>query len=108
EKCWRDDKLEDHVRQMAQLIQARLKAVVDAYPKFDAEVRGRGLFIGMDCADAGLAKEIAAACFQGGLICETAGAQDNVVKAMPPLTTPKADIEAGLDILESSVKKVLD
>ncbi|MES1935718.1 diaminobutyrate--2-oxoglutarate transaminase [Salinisphaera hydrothermalis] len=105
---WRDDKLEKSVLRMSDRIQERLNGILSANPAFKAEVRGRGFFIGIDCEQAELADEIAAECFKNHLICETAGPDDNVIKVMPPLISPDADIEAGLDILETAIKTVLD
>jgi diaminobutyrate-2-oxoglutarate transaminase len=108
EKFWRDDQLETSVRRLGDQVKKRLNDLLQANPAFKAEVRGRGLFIGMDCEQPELAKEIVGQCFNNGLICETAGAEDSVIKIMPPLTTAEADLEAGLDILETAVKTVLD
>ncbi|MES1945458.1 diaminobutyrate--2-oxoglutarate aminotransferase [Salinisphaera sp. PC39] len=108
ETYWRDDKLEKETLRKGELIKSRLQAMVDAHPGFEAEVRGRGFFIGVDCARAELADEIAAECFANGLIAETAGADDNVMKVMPALIATDADLEEGLDIIEKALTTVLE
>lgn len=105
---WKDDKLEKSVLRMSDRIKERVNGILAAHPAFKAEIRGRGFFLGIDCEQAELADEIAGECFANQLICETAGPNDNVVKMMPPLISPDADIEHGLDILEKAIHTVLE
>jgi diaminobutyrate-2-oxoglutarate transaminase len=44
-----------------------------------------------------------AACFEQGLIIETSGAHDEIVKVLAPLVIDDAVLSAGLDILEESI-----
>lgn len=108
EHYWKDDKLEKSVLRMSDRIKERVNSFLSANPAFKAEIRGRGFFLGIDCKQAELADEIAAECFKNHLICETAGPNDNVIKMMPPLISPDADIEKGLDILEKAISTILD
>lgn len=108
EHYWKDDKLEKSVLRMSDRIKERINGLLAANPAFKAEIRGRGFFLGIDCEQAELADEVAAECFKNHLICETAGPEDNVIKMMPPLISPDADIEKGLDIMEAAIKTVLD
>ena len=107
EHYWKDDKLEKDVLRMGDRIKERLDGII-SQTGFKAEVRGRGFFIGIDCEQHELADEIAAECFKHHLILETAGADDNVIKVMPPLISPDDDIEKGLDTLEQAIHTVLD
>lgn len=54
-----------------------------------------------------LADEICAEAFQRGLIVETSGPKDEVVKFLPPLNIDKEGLEKGLNILEDSIKPFL-
>ena len=67
-----------------------------------AGVRGRGLLTGIVFDDPEAANKIAAEAFRNGLLIETSGPQDEVVKLMPPLTISAEDLARGLDILEAS------
>lgn len=107
EHYWRDDNLHQETLRKGGHAIERLRAMVDRVSGFEAEIRGRGLFIGIDCARPELGNDISAACFERGLIAETAGESDRVVKLMPPLITPDADLDAGLDIIEDAVKQTL-
>jgi diaminobutyrate-2-oxoglutarate transaminase len=104
---WSDDKLEKDILRKGEIVRARLQKIIDRFPDFKASVRGRGLINGIDCETSELANEVTAACFQRGLIMETSGPQDNVIKVMPPLIIGDADLEEGLDILEGAVQAVL-
>jgi diaminobutyrate-2-oxoglutarate transaminase len=51
-----------------------------------------------------MAANVCASCFAQGLIIETSGAHDEVVKVLAPLTIPQAQFAQGLDILEAAVR----
>jgi len=107
ENYWQDDSLQQATLSKGEHTRERLRAMVERVDGFEAMIRGRGLFIGMDCCRPELANDISHACFERGLILETTGEHDRVVKIMPPLITPDADLDAGLDILEDAVKDVV-
>ncbi|HLQ84832.1 MAG TPA: diaminobutyrate--2-oxoglutarate transaminase [Salinisphaeraceae bacterium] len=106
ERYWRDDKFEQETLRKGEMMRQRIEKIV-ADSGLKAEVRGRGMFLGIDCENPALADKIAAACFERKLLMETAGANDNVVKFMLPLTTTDAEIEEGLDIVAAAIQDVL-
>lgn len=104
---WRDDAFEKETLRKGEYMRKRLQAMVDEHSDFEAEVRGRGMFIGVDCEQAEIAGEVAAECFERKLLLETAGARDSVIKFMQALTTSDAEIDEGLDIVAASLQAVL-
>jgi diaminobutyrate-2-oxoglutarate transaminase len=62
---------------------------------------------GIDVGAGEIAAAITAACFEQGLIIETSGAHDEIVKVLAPLVIDDAVLSAGLDILEESVRTAL-
>jgi hypothetical protein len=54
-----------------------------------------------------LANKICKLSFDKGLIIETSGPHDEVVKILAPLTTPVSLLERGLDILQSAAAEVM-
>jgi diaminobutyrate-2-oxoglutarate transaminase len=54
--------------------------------------------------DPSLTDAVCAAAFEAGLLVETAGAESEVVKLMPPLTVTEDEIDTGLDILAGAVR----
>ncbi|PRQ03004.1 Diaminobutyrate--2-oxoglutarate transaminase [Enhygromyxa salina] len=105
DRYWRDDALTRAVDRKAELVRQRLGAIAE---RFDAEVRGRGLIWGLDfgsrAAVAGLASREA---FGRGLLIETSGAHDEVLKLLPPLTITEAELERGLDIIGEVVASAI-
>ena len=102
---WADQELQHATERKADKVTERLEALVRRIP-VQAEARGRGLIQGIEFADAELAAECSKRAFEQGLIIETAGVEDQVLKLLPPLMIPDADLEAGLRIIESVVGAV--
>ncbi len=65
--------------------------------------RGRGMAQGLKFEQPDRAGDICRAAFDRGVLMETSGPADEVVKLLPPLTISQADLTAGLDILAESV-----
>lgn len=102
---WRDRTLEQAVAQKAELVATRLKKLAGSIPA-DAHWRGRGLIQGIEFADAALAGAASQAAFERGLVIETAGPKDQVLKLLPPLNIDAGDLARGLDIVEDAVRSV--
>lgn len=83
------------------LLRAGLDEIAAAYDGVSA--RGRGMAQGLMFTDADLAADVCRSAFERGALMETSGPSDEVVKLLPPLTTSRSDLEAGLQILAESV-----
>lgn len=103
---WADPWLEKSVQSKGKLVVDRLRKIARTNG-VEAQVRGRGLIWGIAFEDASLAARISAASFERGLIIETAGVNDEVLKLLPSLTISEEELNKGLDIIESSLKSVL-
>ena len=64
------------------------------------------MFQGINCVDGEIASKITKSAFENGLIIETSGADDQVVKIFCPLTITEGNLKRGMDILEKAVQKV--
>lgn len=102
---WADDTLSNDVERKAELVETRLDALAKRIPA-TARRRGRGFIQGIAFEDAELAGKASAECFKLGLVIETAGIDDQVLKLLPPLTISDEDLEKGLGIIEEAVSKV--
>ena len=91
----------------ADFLKDTAESIVEKYPELKAEARGRGLMQGIAVHVDGLAEEICAEAFKRGLIIETSGPKDEVVKFLPPLIIDEEGLSKGLEILEASIKHVL-
>lgn len=103
---WRDDALEKSTRAKGERVADVLQRIVDAHPGAGLAARGRGLVRGL-VVGAGTAGAVSTEAFARGLLMETSGPRDEVVKLLPPLTIDDADLAEGLSVLEESVRVVL-
>jgi diaminobutyrate-2-oxoglutarate transaminase len=103
---WSDDTFEKEVRRKGRYVEKRLKAIVEKYGDGNFYTKGRGLFQGMNCINGTIAGQITHAAFRQGLIIETSGADDQVIKLLCPLIISDENLEKGIDILEAAVRLV--
>ncbi len=108
ETYWRNSDLTNAVAGKAAYMRERLEAIAAPYRDGGVEVRGRGLIQGIDLAGDNLGNAVSKAAFERGLIIETAGANNEVVKCLPPLTIKADDLGRGLEIVGESVKAVMN
>ena len=59
--------------------------------------------IGLEFSDVSMARETSGCLFENGLIVETCGVDDQVLKLLPPLNIEIADLKLGLDAIRSAV-----
>ncbi|WP_350153070.1 diaminobutyrate--2-oxoglutarate transaminase [Roseovarius sp.] len=104
QKFWKDDTFQKEIATKAEMLREALEQIADNIP--GARLKGRGMMRGVDVGNGDLAGEICARAFEKGLIIETSGAHDEVVKVLAPLTTPEATFAEGLDILKEAARDV--
>lgn len=105
ETYWQNDEFSTDTLLKGELIRTRLEEIADRYEGVTA--RGRGMAQGLKFTDTDRAAEVCKAAFDRGALMETSGPSDEVVKLLPPLTTSRNDLEAGLDILAESIAVTL-
>jgi diaminobutyrate-2-oxoglutarate transaminase len=105
EKFWADAEFQQDVARRADITEQGLEALADLVP--NARLKGRGMMRGLDVGSGALASKICSHAFEQGLIIETSGSEDQVVKILAPLTTPDATLQSGLDILISAANDVV-
>lgn len=103
---WADDALERAVLAHGERVGAEFDRLARDTAGLTLRSTGRGLARGLAIAEPGAAERVCAAAWRRGLMMETAGPDDDVVKVMPPLTVTPADLDAGLDILAAAVAEV--
>jgi diaminobutyrate-2-oxoglutarate transaminase len=104
EKFWADDTFEKDVATKAEFLNMRLTAIAEAQ---GFTVKGRGMMSGIDAGSGELAASICKTCFSNGLIIETSGSHDEVVKILAPLTISHDQLSDGLDILEDAFEAAI-
>ncbi len=103
---WAEGWLVKAIATKEKLVAERLQRIVDN-TGVSATVRGRGLIWGVAFENAEIAGKVSAECFRNGLIIETAGVSDEVLKLLPSLTISEEELVRGLDTIERSLVTVL-
>lgn len=99
-KFWSNDSFAAQSADNADYLEKRLTAMAD---RAGLSLKGRGMMLGIDMGCGKTAAAICKACFAEGLIIETSGSHDEVIKILAPLTIPREQFSAGLDTLETAL-----
>jgi len=91
-----------HVREIGDLLSARLGELVERHPAVFTEVRGMGLLLGLKCAKP-VADVIAKTRANGLLIVPAA---DDVVRLLPPLIIEEHHVNEAIEILDRSAREL--
>ncbi|MBP5856995.1 diaminobutyrate--2-oxoglutarate transaminase [Marivibrio halodurans] len=107
EKFWKDDSFSKSVKAKGKILRQRFEGMVERFARDgDLSLRGRGMMQGIVFPDGEEADKVTAEAFERGLIIETSGGNDEVVKVLCALTISEEDLNRGLDILEDSIAAV--
>lgn len=101
---WEDEKLPLQTAKNAQIINERLTKLIEI-SKLVIDVRGVGMIWGIEFIDGGIAKQIAADLFNQGMLIETCGNHDQVIKLLAPLTISEVNLQEGLNKLIDTIVK---
>ncbi|WP_033054401.1 diaminobutyrate--2-oxoglutarate transaminase [Sinorhizobium meliloti] len=107
EHFWRTGSFAASVAKKGNLLKNRLDQIAQKYDPSRVSVKGRGMMQGIDLKSGELADQVTSTAFQKGLIVETAGPKDEVVKCLPPLVIGEDQLSQGLDILEEAIDIVI-
>ncbi|GAB3558319.1 diaminobutyrate-2-oxoglutarate transaminase [Actinopolyspora lacussalsi] len=102
---WSDDELERATLAKGERVGEALLELCADHPGLLS--KGRGLARGLGFAEPEMAGKVSKAAFDRGMILETSGPSDEVVKVMPPLTITEDELERGIRIIRDSVRSVL-
>ncbi|EMR00313.1 diaminobutyrate--2-oxoglutarate transaminase [Paeniglutamicibacter gangotriensis] len=103
---WADDKFEKQLAGTIATLHTGLEKIAGSVE--GAGVRGRGLLAGVIFKDLEIASKVAAEAFANGLLVETSGPEDEVVKIMPPLNVTDEQLARGLEILAAAVRTAVE
>lgn len=101
---WADDRLEVATSEKGLQVANALATMAASTPNSGGRLRGRGLAQGLWFEQPDLARRISAEAFARGLLVETAGPNDEVLKVTPPLTTSEELLDHGLAILSDAMR----
>ena len=99
---WDNQDLAEAVVYKGEILRSELERIAAKYPELAPKVRGIGMVWGIELSQPGVASEAAQEAFQRGLLIETAGGEDQVLKFLPALTIEEDLLREGLEIVEQS------
>ena len=106
ETYWKDDTFANDVKAKTRVLGDALQAICDRYPG-QFRVKGRGLMRGIAARNPDVTGPITRRAFELGLIIETSGPNDEVIKCLMPLTIAMEDLKKGAAILAQSVDEIM-
>ena len=107
EEYWADDSFQKQIQEKSAHLSQRLQEISQGFDRRQIHRKGRGLMQGLSLPDGKTASAICREAFDKGLIIETSGAENQVVKCLCPLTISKEELDKGLDILQHAVNTTL-
>lgn len=105
---WKDKVLQEECFHKANHVSSFLALLAERYVRHGVSFRGRGLIWGIEVPAPGAAREISARAFGKGLLIETAGPRDEVIKLLPPLVIGGPELDRGLEILGEAMREILE
>ncbi len=108
EHYWSDNSFSQEIKRKGNYISSRLKNIVNLYGEGNFTTKGRGMFQGINCVNGDIAGKITRNAFKRGLIIETSGADDHIVKFLCPLIISDINLKKGIDIVEASIREVCE
>lgn len=105
---WDNDDLGNAVKYKEKILKEELDKLVKKYPELNGTVKGRGLIYGIHIPVKNFPSELSAQCFENGLVIELAGADDDVLKFLPPLVIEEEVLREGIAIVDKSIAELLE
>ncbi len=100
EVFWGNSNFVNGIHERSEIIGDFLDDIVSTSPNWRS--KGRGMMRGLDVGREDIAAEICHRSFNNGLILETTGSKNEVVKLMPALNIDKILLNKGMDIFKAS------
>jgi len=104
---WHDSSFLELLRSNVKHMGKRLDQLCDRFAFANTVKKGRGLFAGIDVGDGTIATQVRNEAFRQGLMLETCGSADSVLKFLPPLNIDTNVLDQGLDLVEEAMASVL-
>lgn len=103
---WVNKEFLEHVNKVQNVFNERLSEIAKKHQ--GSLIQGRGLLRGIKWENIKIATCVSRQAFKNGLIAETSGGYDHVLKIMPPITIDIESLNFGFDIIESSIQSAFN
>jgi diaminobutyrate-2-oxoglutarate transaminase len=108
EKYWSDDNFSKEILEKHEILMKNLRRLKSENEDVITDVRGKGLIAGLEFNSGELAGEVSKLAFSNGLLIETCGSENNVLKFLPPLTISKEELIEGITVIENVLHEILE
>ncbi len=102
---WIDDSFSIDIKRKSAIISSKLNELNNKY-SIVSSVRGIGLIWGIEFVNDNMASNLSKMLFESGLIIETCGQMDHVIKLLPPLTISYENLDMGLELIEEQIAEI--
>ncbi|MBI2109372.1 MAG: aspartate aminotransferase family protein [Parcubacteria group bacterium] len=99
-----DNKLSEQSAEKGAYALALLKKLQEKYPDVITDIRGKGLFIGVDTIYDG--KKLSAALLEEGLWAKETGEDGKTLRLSPPLIIPEGELDRAVSIFEKALLRL--
>lgn len=103
---WSDDKFENAIHSLSKEMAFSLSSLQASFPELITETVGIGLAQGVRFKHSHQAKDVIQLVFESGVILESCGPYQEVVKLMPPLIVSEATIQKAISVLFEAVSTI--
>jgi len=100
-----EEKLADRARELGEYLIERARAIQRRHPNVIAQVRGRGLVVGVELTNEGYGGSIIPECLKLGLTVAYTLNQQRVIRLEPPLVVSRAEIDEAMALFEQGTVK---
>jgi diaminobutyrate-2-oxoglutarate transaminase len=105
---WDNEDLARAVAYKGEIMETELNRLAEKHAELEGSVRGIGMVWGLELPQPGVAGDASKEAFERGLILETAGANDDVLKFLPPLVIEEDLLREGFEIVDQALGAVLE
>ena len=100
---WKDDRFSQAIKAKSALVESRCNQIREKFSDLILDVRGIGMIWGIEFKNPEMVGDICSEAFERGLVIETAGSEDQLLKFLGPLIISEDLINEGFDILEAVI-----
>ncbi len=104
---WDNDDLSRSIAYKEEIMREELERIAEKYPTLRIKTRGRGMIWGLEFPQQGFAEAVSTRAFEKNLVIETAGAESQVVKFLPPLIIEEQTLREGLQIIDDAIGELV-
>lgn len=106
-RFWETDAIALSVKEKSRQLQDSLRELARKHEQLHLEIRGVGMIYGVEIEPAELARPIASAAFDRGIVLEVCGPRQNVLKILPPLVIDCEVLQEGIAALDQAIDLVV-